>query len=62
MSVTISSDMAHLWIMMVQGGEFWQKKMKDNAKITNKQNEAFNFDIGCRISEEDTIDNASNIF
>lgn len=36
-------------------------KIKDNAKTTNKQKQTFKFDIGRRISEEDVIDNASNI-
>ena len=45
-----------------RGENFGKIKIKDNAKLTNKQKETFNFDIGCRISEEDIIDNASNIF
>ena len=45
-----------------KGENFGKIKIKDNAKITNKRKLTFNFDIGRRISEEDVIDNASNIF
>ena len=45
-----------------RGENFGKVKIKDNAKLTRKQKVAFNFDIGRRISEEDIIDNASNIF
>ena len=45
-----------------RGENFGKVKIKDNAKLTRKQKGAFNFDIGHRISEEDVIDNASNIF
>ena len=41
---------------------FGKIKINDNAEITNKRKLTFNFDIGRRISEEDVIDNASNIF
>ena len=45
-----------------RGEKFGKIKIKDNAKITNKRKPIFNSDIGRRISEEDVIDNASNIF
>ena len=45
-----------------RGENFGKVKIKDNAKLTNKQKPTFNFDIGRRISEEDLIDNASNVF
>ena len=45
-----------------RGENFGKIKIKDNAKITNKRKLTFNFDIGRRISEEDVIDSASNIF
>ena len=45
-----------------RGENFGKIKIKDNAKLTNKQKLTFNFNIGRRISEEDVIDNASNIF
>ena len=45
-----------------RGENFGKVIIKDNAKLTRKQKVAFNFDIGRRISEEDIIDNASNIF
>ena len=45
-----------------RGENFGKVKIKDNAKLTRKQKGVFNFDISHRISEEDIIDNASNIF
>ena len=45
-----------------RGGNFGKVKIKYNAKLSRKQKDAFNFDIGHRISEEDNIGNASNIF
>ena len=45
-----------------RGENFGKVKIKDNAKLTNKHKPTFNFDIGRRISEEDLIDNASNVF
>ena len=45
-----------------RGENFGKIKIKDNAKLTNKRKLTFNFDIGRRISEEDVIDSASNIF
>ena len=44
-----------------RGENFGKVKIKDNAKLTRKQKVAFNFDIGRRISEEDIINNISNI-
>ena len=45
-----------------RGENFGKILIKDNAKLTNKQKETLNFDIGRRISEEDIINKASNIF
>ena len=45
-----------------RGESFGKIKIKNNAKLNRKQKGAFNFDIDRRISDEDIIDNASNIF
>ena len=45
----------------LRGDNFGKVKIKDNAKLTRKQKGPFNFDIVRRISEEDIIDNDSNI-
>lgn len=45
-----------------RGENFGKLKIKDNAKLTNKQKDTLNFDIGKRISEEDMIDQASNVY
>ena len=44
------------------GENFGTVKIKYNAKLTRIQKGAFNFDIGRRISEENIINNNSNIF
>ena len=43
-------------------GKFGKVKVKDNAKIIRKQRGAFNLDIGRRLSEDDIVDDASDIF
>ena len=45
-----------------RGENFGKIKIKDNAKLTNKQKDTLNFDIGRRISEEDVIDQVSNVY
>ena len=45
-----------------QGEIAGKLKIKDNIKLTNKENYTLNFDIGRRISEEDAIDQVSNIY
>ena len=45
-----------------RGENFGKVKLKHNAKLTRKQKGAFNFDIDRRISEEDILDNVSNVF
>ena len=45
-----------------KGENFGRVKIKDYIRLTEKQKGAFSFDIGHIISEEDIIDNASNIF
>ena len=45
-----------------RGENFGKVKIKDNAKLTRKEKVVLNFDIGRRISEEDVIDNASDIY
>ena len=44
-----------------RGENFGKVKIEDNAKLTRRQKVVLNFDIGRRISEEDLIDDASNI-
>ena len=38
------------------GENFGKLKIKDNTKLTNKEKDTMNFDISCRISEEDNVD------
>ena len=45
-----------------RGENFGKIKIKDNAKLTNKQKDTLNFDIGRRILEEDVIDQVSNVY
>ena len=45
-----------------RGENFGKILIKDNAKLTNKQRDTLNFDIGCRLSEEDIINKVSNVF
>ena len=45
-----------------RGENFGKLKIKDNAKLTNKQKENLNFDIAKRISEEDIVDQMSTIY
>ena len=45
-----------------RGENFGKILIKDNAKLTNKQRDTLNFDIGRRLSEEDIINKASNVF
>ena len=44
-----------------RGENYGKIKIKDNAKLTNRQKVTLNFDIGRRICEEDIINEASNI-
>ena len=44
-----------------RGENFGKLKIKDNAKLTNKQKGTLNVDIGRRISEEHVIDQVSNV-
>ena len=43
-------------------GNFGKLKIKDNAKLTNKQKNTFNFDIGRRIPEEYIVDDISKVY
>ena len=45
-----------------RGENFGKIKIKDNARLTNRQKATLNYDIGRRISEEDVIDQASNVY
>ena len=45
-----------------RGENFGKTKIKDNAKLTNKQKDSLSFDIGRRVSEEDIVDQASSIY
>ena len=45
-----------------KGANFGKIKIKDNAKLANKQNLTLNFDFGGRISEEDVINKASSVY
>ena len=45
-----------------RGENFGKILIKDNAKRTNKQRDTLNFDIACRLSEEDIVDKASTIY
>ena len=44
-----------------RGENFGKIKIKDNARLTNKQKDTLNYDIGRRISEEDVINQVSNV-
>jgi hypothetical protein len=44
-----------------RGENFGKVKIKDNAKLTNRQRDTINFDISTRIAEEDVIDQVSNV-
>ena len=45
-----------------RGESFGNLKIKDNAKLTNKQKDTLNFDIGRRNSEEDIVDEISTVY
>ena len=45
-----------------RGENFGKIKIKDNARLTNKQKDTLNYDIGRRISEEDVINEVSNVY
>ena len=45
-----------------RGENFGKVKVKDNAKLTNKNKDTLNLDIGKRIAEEDIINQASVIY
>ena len=45
-----------------RGENFGKLKIKDNARLTNKQKDTLNFDIGRRISEEDVVDQVSTVY
>ena len=45
-----------------RGENFGKTKIKDNAKLTNRQRDTLNFDIGLRLSEEDIVDQVSTIY
>lgn len=45
-----------------RGKNFSKIKIKDNAKLTNKQKDTLNFDIGRCISEEGVINQVSNVY
>ena len=45
-----------------RGENFGKTKIKDNAKLTNRQRDTLNFDIGTRLSEEDVVDQVSSIY
>ena len=45
-----------------RGENFGKLKIKDNARLTNKQKDTLNFDIGRRISEEDVVDQVSSVY
>ena len=44
-----------------RGENFGEIKIKDNACLTNKQKDTLNYNIGRRISEEDVINQVSNV-
>ena len=46
----------------LRGGNFGKLKIKDNAKLTNKQNDALNLDIGRRNSGEYIVDDISTVY
>ena len=41
---------------------FGKLKMKDNTKLTNKDKEALDVNVGCRIPEEDIVNQISTLF
>ena len=41
---------------------FGKLKKKNNSKLTNKVKDTLNFDIRCRISEEDIVDHISTMY
>ena len=43
-------------------GNYGKLKIKDNIKLTRKEKVLFNFNIDRRITEDDVVDIASNIF
>ena len=45
-----------------RGENFGKTKIKDNAKLTNRQRDTLNFDIGLRLCEEDIVDQVSTIY
>ena len=45
-----------------RGENFGKILIKDNAKLTNKQRDTLNFDIGRRLSEENIVNKASTIY
>ena len=45
-----------------RGDTFGKLKIKDNTKLTNKQKDIINVDVGRRISETSLIDDISTIF
>ena len=45
-----------------RGENFGKTLIKDNAKLTNKQKDTLNFDIGRRLAEEDIVNQASTIY
>ena len=46
----------------LRGENFGKLKIKDDAKLTNKEKDILNFDISRRISEEDIVDHISTIY
>ena len=45
-----------------RGENFGKILIKDNAKLTNKQRDTLNFDIGRRVSEESIVNKASTVY
>ena len=45
-----------------RGENFGKILIKDNAKLTNKQKDTLNFDIGRRVSEENIVNKASTVY
>ena len=45
-----------------RGENVGKLKIKDNAKLTNKQKDVLNFDISRRISEEGIVDNIPTVY
>ena len=44
-----------------RGEKFGKLKIKDNYKFPNKDKETHNYDIGCRMSEQDIVDQISTV-